>query len=105
MKRYILGIAILALMASCGGNVNSDGTPKETKTEIDSATNAGREAARRIIMREWTDSMEFQNAILEANAAKSKLQLAKKPKCEAAFDSAFVTTIRATRPDLARQLR
>ena len=67
--------------------------------------NAGREAARRIIVREWTDSMAFQNAVLEARAAKSVYEMAHRTKSVAAFDSAFISTIRTTRPDLARQLQ
>lgn len=71
---------------------------------IEAAVMQGRSDARRIINREYKDSMEFHGALLEANARKSAYDLEEKPKCEAAYDSAFISTIRTTRPDLARQL-
>lgn len=99
--------AILLLgAASCGGgSKDGEGAVKETEAQIDSAKNAGREAARKIIVTEWRDSMQFQNAVLEARAEKSRYEMAKQSQCVAAFDSAFVSTIRATRPDLAKQLQ
>ncbi|MDE6294973.1 MAG: hypothetical protein K2M03_02805 [Muribaculaceae bacterium] len=107
MKKIILLFAvIISLMSSCGTNKrDADGNPIETEAQLDSARNAGREAARKIIVREWTDSMQFQNAILEARAAKSKYEMANRRQSVAAFDSAFISTIRTTRPDLARELQ
>lgn len=93
-----------AMVASCGSD-GKKGERKESVEALDSARNAGREAARRIIMREWTDSMAFQAAVLDARAAKSRYELEKRPQLTAAFDSAFISTIRTTRPDLARQLQ
>ncbi len=99
-----LTLFITVGVSSCG-NKGDNGGVKETAAQIDSAKNAGREAARRIIVREWTDSMAFQNAVLEARAAKSVYEMAHRTKSVAAFDSAFISTIRTTRPDLARQLQ
>ena len=101
-KKILFGLMIFAL-ASCSTK-GSDNQSNETPQEIENAVIAGRGAARRVINREFNDSMAFQSALLEANAGKSKYQMQKKPKCEAAFDSAFLSTIRTVRPDLASQL-
>lgn len=101
----LAAVAILFALSSCGSkSQNGEEGVKESREQIDSARNAGREAARKIIVREWTDSMQFQNAVLEARAKKSMYEMAKRQQSVEAFDSAFISTIRATRPDLARQL-
>lgn len=107
IRNTLLSISLLTLsgvVVSCGKS-QGGGAGKESKAAIDSAVNLGREAARKIIMREWKDSMQFQNAVLEATAIRSKYHLEKRPEAEEAFDSAFVSTIRTTRPDLANHLR
>lgn len=71
---------------------------------IEAAVMQGRTDARRIINREFKDSMEFHGALLEANAHKSVYAIENHPRCQAAYDSAFISTIRTVRPDLARQL-
>ena len=97
-------IFAMAFMASCGNSVKETENSEETAAMIEAAQIEGRGAARRVINRTFNDSLALQGAILEANAAKSKYQMENKPECEAAFDSAFISTIRTTRPDLARQL-
>ena len=77
---------------------------EETTAMIEAAMMQGRSDARRIVNTEFKDSMEFHGALLEANARKSAYGLEKKPRCAAAYDSAFISTIRTTRPDLAAQL-
>lgn len=106
--KSILGAFSVSLtifsLASCGNGLKDTESTEETTAMIEAAQIEGRSAARRVINRTFNDSLALQGAILEANAAKSKYQLEHKPKCEAAFDSAFISTIRTTRPDLARQL-
>lgn len=103
-KKYFMMITVAALMlASCGGAKETEAT-EETVAEIEAAQLAGRSAARRIVNQTFRDSMALHSAILEANSERSKYELEKKPKCEAAYDSAFISTIRVTRPDLADQL-
>lgn len=104
----ILTVFILSatMLASCGSNKDSSAGSASSPEQIDSAVNAGREAARAIILRaEWKDSMEFQNAVLDAYAGKSVYTIRDMKDCEAAYDSAFISTIRATRPDLAARLQ
>lgn len=104
MKRLIY-IAAALLCVACGGGRSDDSrNSEETTAMIEEAIMQGRSDARRIVNRTFNDSMAFHAAILEANARKSAYQLEKHPRCEAAYDSAFISTIRTTRPDLARQL-
>lgn len=100
-----MAAALAIAVCSCGNKSTQETGEIETQAQIDSARNAGREAARKIIIKEWKDSMEFQNAVLEATAGRNRYDLARKQKCSEAFDSAFISTIRTTRPDLARELR
>lgn len=102
MNKILILASIIFLLASCGSNKDNQQT--ESTEDIETAIIQGRGAARRVINRQFDDSMAFQSAILEANAGKSKYQMQKKPKCEAAFDSAFLSTIRTVRPDLAKLL-
>lgn len=105
---YIVYIVTLLLLGACGGNAGKEAGEmegsEETTAMIEAAMMQGRSDARRIINREFKDSMEFHGALLEANARKSAYELDKRPRCKAAYDSAFISTIRTTRPDLARQL-
>lgn len=101
---YILAcVFVIAVSASCGGGGKEE--HHASSAQLEAAKNAGREAARKIISREFTDSMEFHGAILEANSEKSKFAIEGEPECVAAFDSAFISTIRTTRPDLAAKLQ
>ncbi|MDE5842821.1 MAG: hypothetical protein K2H35_03685 [Muribaculaceae bacterium] len=105
--KYLLVIPVLAMAlsaASCSTKQAEKGST-ESEAQLEAARNAGREAARLIITREFADSMEFHGAILEAASRKAAYQLDKQPGCVAAFDSAFISTIRTVRPDLARQLQ
>lgn len=92
------------ILGACGGKGDDGKGPVETDAQIEAARNAGREAARTLVTRQFADSMEFHGALLDANARKSAYRLDTLPRCEAAYDSAFISTIRATRPDLAGML-
>lgn len=96
--------AVLLLLAGCGSGNKEAAAQEETAAEIEAAHLAGRSAARRVVNRVFRDSMELHGCILEANAERSKYELEKKTKCAAAYDSAFISTIRVTRPDLADKL-
>lgn len=76
----------------------------ETADQMEAAKE-GRNAAKAIVNRNWTDTMQLQQAILEARAGNSKYELNGKDKCKAAFDTAFFNTIRTVRPELADQLK
>ena len=72
--------------------------------ETESAIIDGREAARIFVQRNWKDTTELQGLLLEARSRQSKYRMAGKEQSALAFDSAFVSTLRTVRPDVAREL-
>lgn len=106
MKRNIIisltaGAALLAL-AACHSK-NDDGAIPETEEQIENATNAGREAARVFVNSVWKDTFQLQERLLNARAEGCRYDTAG-PKQKAAYDSAFVQTIRDVRPEVYREL-
>lgn len=111
LKRYKINVSmiapaamallLLAGAASCGGGKQKS---QESAAEIEAAQIEGREAARIFVNRPWRDTMELQSHLLEVRAQQSKYQVAGKPESAAAFDSAFVATLRTVRPEIAREL-
>lgn len=95
-----MALLLLAGAASCGGKQKSE----ESAAEIEAAQIEGREAARIFVNRPWRDTMELQSHLLEVRAQQSKYQVAGKAESAAAFDSAFVATLRTVRPEIAREL-
>lgn len=77
---------------------------KSSADEIANAAIEGRNAAKEIVRKNWSDSVEIQRAVLEVRARNSRYDMEGKSKCKAAFDSAFFSTIRTVRPDLAKAL-
>ena len=68
------------------------------------AAKEGREAAKAIVTRQWADTMQLQQAIVDARSKNSKYEMEGKNDCKASFDTAFFNTIRTVRPELADQL-
>ena len=102
---YILCIASLfAFFPSCGKSMKGVEEGEESQAEIEAAMMAGRTAAREFINKRWTDTIELQNHLLEARTHRLPYDTVSKPKCRAAFDSTFVSTIRTVRPDIAKTL-
>ena len=97
-----LGVAsLLILPAACGGNKENKGG--ENAADIEAAME-GREAARIFLNRPWRDTIELQRQLLEARAKQSKFSAAGKQQSAAAFDSAFVSTLKTVNPSVAREL-
>lgn len=96
-------IVAMMLMASCSGHKGGDSN--ESEADIEAATIAGREEARIFVNTVWKDSMELQQRLLSARAKSSKYEMAGEPRAKEAFDSAFVSTIRTVRPEVAAQLK
>ena len=101
----VFAAALLAPVAFTGCSRQAEAVSAEELAEQMEAAKEGRSAARAIITREWTDTMQLQQAILEARAANSKYEMAGKVRCKDSFDTAFYNTIRTVRPDLATQLQ
>lgn len=75
---------------------------KEETEQIEEAHIAGRDAARSFINQELADSMDIHAEMLRAGAKRAKYDSL--PQCRAAFDSAFISTVRTVNPDIASRL-
>lgn len=102
MKRTVIFVSLAAcLLASCSQVDKTEGTT----AEITAAQMEGRRAAKEFINREWRDTIALQHSLLEAKAKQSKYLIEGRQDCATAFDSGFISTLRAVRPDVARQLK
>lgn len=101
---YIIFLFGLSLTLWSCGKMKSIEKGEETQSEIEAAMMDGRSAARAFINKTWNDSIELQNHLLEARTKRVPYDTVDKPHCRAAFDSAFVATIRTVRPDIAKAL-
>ena len=91
----------LLLLCSCSTVEKAE----EATADITAAQMEGRRAARDFINREWRDTMALQHSLLEAKAKQSKYIIEGRQDCAAAFDSGFISTLRAVRPDVARHFK
>ncbi|MDE7412376.1 MAG: hypothetical protein K2N05_01115 [Muribaculaceae bacterium] len=101
----VLCSTILPLLSisSCG-KLKGVEEGEETQAEIEAAMMEGRSAAREFINKRWNDTIQLQSLILEARTKRVPYDTVNKPRCRAAFDSAFVSTVRTVRPDIANAL-
>lgn len=95
-----LSLIVSASCSSCSETEHTEGIT----AEITAAQMEGRSAARIFINHKWNDTIQLQHRLLEAKSRQSKYLIDGKPECAAAFDSAFISTVRAVRPDLARSI-
>lgn len=87
--------------SSCGKTMRGIEQGEETEAEIEAAMMDGRSAAREFINKRWDDTIQLQSLLLEARTKRIPYDTVNKPRCRQAYDSAFVSTIRTTRPDIA----
>ena len=100
--RYFAMIGLLWLLAvSCRQTEKTEAIT----AEITAAQMEGRRTAGIILGPEWKDTTKLQLALIEAKAKQSKYLIDGKPECAAAFDSTFISTIRAVNPSLAKKLQ
>lgn len=91
------------LLASCGGSgEGSEGAGKVSASQIEEAHLAGREAAREFVRREWKDTMQLQELLIDAAAKAAKYDSI--TRLRAAYDSAFISTVRTVNPGIAAEL-
>lgn len=96
--------AIFLLPVATGCSTKTENRGDEVQADIEAAIMQGREAASVFVQSKWKDTTELQERLLEARAKQSTFTMAGKPHAAAAFDSAFVSTVRTVRPDVAREL-
>lgn len=99
--KYICFLIIsISLLCSCSSGKN--GNSNVSDKQLEEAHIAGREAAREFVNKKWTDTLKLQEHLVEAGAKASAYDSL--PQMRAAFDSAFISTVRTVRPEIADQL-
>ncbi len=95
-------LAVAALATGCSTR-GEQAEVKEEAAQIEEAHIGGREAARAFVSKHFKDSLELQQALVEAGAQRAKYDSL--PRSRAAYDSAFISTVRTVRPEIADQLQ
>lgn len=102
MKYLIfVGLTSLIFLLSCSGTERTEAIT----AEITAAQMEGRRAAGRILGPEWKDTTKLKKALIETKVQQSQYIINGKPECAEAFDSTFISTIRAVNPDLAHKIK
>lgn len=96
-----LGIAMSGLSSCSGKDAKYTEETEETTAEIEAAMMQGRNTARHFINKEWKDTLELINHLLDAKSVQSEYVIKNKPRSAEAFDTAFIQTVRAVNPELA----
>lgn len=99
--KFLPLVLLFLLVIACSGTEKTEAVT----AEITAAQMEGRRAAGRIVGPEWNDTSKLQMALIETKAQQSRYIIEGKPECAAAFDSTFLSTIRAVNPNLARKLQ
>lgn len=100
-KGFVGGLILIsALTVGCSQTEKTE----EITADITAAQMEGRRAAGIILGKEWKDTLQLQRALIDAKVQQSRYIIAGKHKSAEAFDSTFVSTIRAVNPDLARKI-
>ena len=106
--RRLLPAAAVAVMLSAACTQHEKEAEQvaatETADQMEEARMLGRKAAKDIVNKDFSDTLALQTAILNARSLNSKYDINKDKKAREAFDSAFYSTIRTVRPDLADEI-
>lgn len=103
-SRVLASVAfIFALSFLQGCSVPTD-KGEEAEADIEAAWMEGRNSARIFLNREWKDTAELRSRMREARARKAEWDSVGQHKAAAAYDSAFVSTIRTVSPKVAEKL-
>lgn len=99
----IITLSIVLIISGCNGN-KQEGNVEATQSEIDAAIINGRDAARDFVNKRFEDTLQLSGQLLEVSARRSEYTSSNRLQERAAFDSAFISTVRAVRPGLAEQI-
>lgn len=76
----------------------------QVRSDVEAAIMEGRTAARSFINTEGLDTMAIQEKLMDARARQSSYASSHQREAAEAFDTAFISTLRTVRPDLARDI-
>lgn len=95
--------AAIALATGCSSKTGEQAAAVEDEQTIEEARLAGRNAARAFIFSKWNDTIELQHRLVEAGAKRSRFDSL--PQSRAAFDSAFISTVRTVDASVAEEIQ
>lgn len=101
MKKLLYIIFAAIAVAGCARTEHTEAVT----AEIEAAQIEGREAARDFLHGSLTDTADMQKRLLKVRARSSKYEIEGNKEASAAFDTAFITTVRAIHPSLAKELQ
>lgn len=97
--------AVMLVVSACGSKGLKETEEIEATTaEIEAAQMQGREEARKFVSRKWSDSLELNSQLLDVAVVRGRYTEEKRYEERDAFDSAFISTVRAVRPGLADRI-
>lgn len=89
---------LLTILPGCGQTERTEAIT----AEITAAQMQGRNSASEIIVRNWPDTTELMISLRKAREKKCRYDSTGHPECAAAFDSAFLQTLRAVKPEIGK---
>ncbi len=103
MKFPLLFISLLLLgLTSCRQTEKTEAVTAQIEADqMEDARLAGRNAAKRLINREWADSTERNADMAQVDSIEGSYG---DPQKATTFHSTFRSTLKTIRPDLAKQL-
>lgn len=94
--------AVVVLAAACSSK-GEQAAAVETAQQIEEARLEGRNAARAFIFSKWNDTIELQHRLVEAGSRRARFDSL--PQSRAAFDSAFISTVRTVDASVAEEIQ
>lgn len=73
--------------------------------EMEAAQMMGRQAAKSLVTKKWTDTTQLNTYIDTLNSQRARFLYGKQPSDYAAYDSAYIRTVRAVDPDMADRIQ
>lgn len=103
-------IAAFSFLPACSGSedgrtVNTPNSGTLTDEQVNAAAERGRKAARELINVDPMDTLGMQNKLLEARAILSEYVTEKRAAEAEVFDTVFMHTLQAVRPDIYNDIR
>lgn len=99
-SKIIPAALILASLSSCSGCKETERT-EGVVADIEAAQMEGRKAARKFIIGDWKDTADLRREKNAADILRDSIVSPRGQKAREAYDSTFISTIRAVRPALA----
>lgn len=108
LRRVLPSLLVTAALAS--GSLITCGCSQMEKSEQataeeEAALIEGRKAAREVVRTPVRDTSDLFGRVRHVEKIRDSLYSGKDEKCRAAFDSAFIHTVKAVAPDVEKQIR